>query len=888
MLVATRLSPSQRGYCRVVLLGLGCLLQNLAAPAQTSPLAQLVQLSRGSGTVESVLDELKAQTNLRFSYSANQIALRQPVRVSTAPQTVRAVLDGLAQAAGFAYLLRGNQLILRKAASHLPAHTISGYVREQGSRELLIGAYVYVAGRPTGGITNNYGFYSLTLSAADSVDLVVSHLVYQPITQRLSLRKDAEFNVEMTPRITILPEATVNARSSEKPSQTPRMSTVDVPIQQMLQVPALLGEKDVMKVFQLLPGVQKGREGASNLYVRGGGPDQNLVILDDAVVYNTSHGFGFLSLFNGDALKSVALTKGGFPARFGGRLSSVVEMSMKEGNREKLRGQGGIGLVSSRLTLEGPLRWGKSSFLVSGRRSYADLFIRPLAKVGYTLYDLNAKVNYEFGRKNKLYLSGYFGRDRLLNRQNGRQNQNRFQWGNVTGTMRWNHQFNEKLFANASLVFSHYQFELSSARQLPNQPPYQFQYTSRIRDWGIKYDLDYFPAPRHAVKAGFLGTYHRFRPQASVTKSTGPDPHERNVATLEGIESGAYLQDTYQPWDQLSLNAGIRLSHFRTRRRQYWNAEPRLSVAYHPRDELAIKASYARMNQYVHLISNTGVGLPTDQWVLATDQLAPQQAWQTAVGIAKDWTERGLAFTAETYYKQSANVLNYRDGATFLFLDQPEQPEGVGSVNWEDNVTAGRGWSYGAELLLQKQTGRLSGWVGYTLSWSRQQFDALNGGKPFYASSDRRHDFSVTASYPLKKRITLAGSWVFGSGSPVTVPLAVYQTIDPQSIIRGDRSDGIAYTSGYAADYGERDAVRTPVYHRLDASVQFHKKKRWGERTWEINVYNLYNRLNPFLYFSDYETRSAGAASTTVLSKGGIGQLALFPVIPSVSYNFKF
>jgi hypothetical protein len=764
-------------------------------------------------------------------------------------------------------------------------HTISGYVREKGSGELLIGVSVYVPGTSTGTASNNYGFYSLTLPAADSLSIAFSYVGYRQELRNVSLQKNVELNIDLQSG-TQLQEVVIQGERQERVSQSVQMSTIDIPIAQIKSVPALMGEKDVLKVLQLMPGVQKGSEGNSGIYVRGGGPDQNLIILDDAVVYNAYHLFGFFSLFNGDALKSVELTKGGFPARYGGRLSSVIDMNMKEGNKEKLHGEGGIGLISSRLTLEGPLKKGKSSFLISGRRTYADLLIRPFMPKGeaggYYFYDLNTKVNYDFGRKNKLYLSGYFGQDRFHYRLNegGSRVKAGFNWGNATTTLRWNHLFNEKLFANTSFVFSNYRFKIFSHEKGSNSS-YDLDYRSSIRDFSLKYDWDYLPNPSHSIKFGVLATAHRFRPSALVVKDADINQHKKAVKNIDVVESGIYVEDTYRPFDKLKINAGFRLSNFATRDRQYWRPEPRLSAAFNIKEDLALKASYAWMNQYIHLISNTGIGLPTDLWVPSTPRVAPQQSQQVAAGIAKDFTEQGIGITLEGYYKKSNNILGYKEGASFLLIDDLESAQ---EVNWEDNVTAGQGWSYGMELLVQKKFGRFSGWLGYTLSWTQLQFDSLNFGKKYYARYDRRHDISLVGIYKISPRITLSGTWVYGTGNAITLPTGEYQASGHNAQVRSNNQGYPGYyqwAGSYYNDYGPKNSFRMAAYHRMDIGIQFHKQKKWGERTWELSVYNAYNRKNPFFYYISSEEKNGK-------SKSVLNQITLFPIIPSFTYSFKF
>src|SRR4030043_419494 len=500
-------------------------------------------------------------------------------------------------------------------------HTVSGYVKEAGSGETLIGVNIYLPDHQTGTVTNNYGFYSLTLLPADSLRLVFSYVGFTPETMILDLRNNIELNIDLKPGVS-LNEVTVTADRTERQSESVKMSTFNLQPAQVKSVPSLLGEKDVLKVIQLMPGVQKGTEGTSGIYVRGGGPDQNLIILDDAIVYNASHLFGFFSLFNGDALKSIDFTKGGFPARYGGRLSSVLEMNMKEGNKEEWHGEGGIGLISSRLTIEGPLKREKSSILISGRRTYADLIMRPILKIikedniGYYFYDFNAKVNYDFGRKNKLYLSGYFGKDKFYIKNNLYQvlENAGFLWGNATGTLRWNHLFNSKLFSNTSLVFSNYKFGIYDKYVfIPDGKDYYAEYNSGIRDFSLKYDIDFIPDPKHWIKAGVISIYHRFNPNAFVETDKVHSINVSGERYINGIESGLYAEDTWQPVQNLKINGGLRFSHFMATRKQYHYLEPRLSVAWRIKNEFALKASYAEMNQYIHLISNTGISVPTDR-----------------------------------------------------------------------------------------------------------------------------------------------------------------------------------------------------------------------------------------------------------------------------------
>ena len=755
-------------------------------------------------------------------------------------------------------------------------YTISGYVKEQGSSELLPGVTVYIPSLKTGVSTNSYGFYSLTLPGG-KYEASYSFIGYKTKTIEIDLSADIEKNVFIVSTAVALDEVVIVSSHVEKVSETSQMSAISLPIESIADIPAFLGEKDVLKVIQLMPGVQSGSEGSSGLYVRGGGPDQNLIILDDATVYNANHLFGFFSVFNGDAIKSVDLYKGGFPSRFGGRLSSVIKMDMKDGNKEEIHGKVGVGILSSSLTLEGPIKKGKTSFLVSGRRTYFDLLTLPFqtkeTKGGYFFYDLNTKVNHEFNNRNKLYVSGYFGRDKFFVNEAGSdfESKNTLGWGNYTATIRWNHQFDKKWFSNTSAIFSKYDFTTNSETKSGDGEKFNLLYVSSIRDYGLKYDVDYFPNPNHAIKMGIATTTHKFLPNALVIKGTFEEENINTSSSFNSLESAVYIEDDMKLFGSVNINAGIRVSHFIHEKVNYVKPEPRISVGYQLIPDLSIKASYASMNQYIHLLSNSGIGLPTDLWVSSTDRVKPQSSEQIAVGLAKDFTEENLTLTLEGYYKKSKNVISYKEGASFLTLDDGESTE---EMSWEDNITAGNASSYGLELFLQKKTGKFTGWLGYTLSKTELQFDELNFGEKFLAKFDRTHDVSLVGIYKKSDRITLSATWVYGTGNNYTLPIGSYRTIN-NGAYEGNNKE--------VNDYGNRNSFRAEPFHRFDFGIQFHKKKKRGLRTWEFAIYNLYNRQNPFYYFTSSEYDTSTRQETTTLNR-----ISIFPIIPSFKYSFEF
>ena len=785
-------------------------------------------------------------------------------------------------------LLAGTFLL--SFSSQAQKYTISGYIKDAASGESLIGANVFEKSSLSGTSSNTYGFYSLTLPAsADSLTLIYSYVGYGARAVQLILGQDTTINVGLQDNA-LLEEIVITAEEAERIQEVTQMSAVSVPIEQIKSMPAFLGEVDVLKTLQLLPGVQSGNEGTSGIYVRGGGPDQNLILLDGVPVYNASHLFGFFSVFNADAINNVQLIKGGFPARYGGRLSSVLDISMKEGNMKEFHGEGSLGLIAGKLTLEGPIIKDKTSFIVSGRRTWIDLLARPLIRsatggdetVGYYFYDLNAKVNHRFSNQDRLYLSAYLGSDRFYSRyryenDNGGmtlkdEDEAGLNWGNITSALRWNHTFTPKLFSNLTLTYSRYRlnlfedyrYEFFNGSQVEvNQG--LIRYISGIEDFAAKLDMDYLPSPRHYVRFGANAIRHRFEPGALNLKfDDGFD--NTQLDTLLGsrntyaTEFSLYAEDDIEISRSLKLNVGAHFSGFYVNEELYASVQPRLAARYLVSPQLSLKGSYSRMTQFIHLLTNAGVGLPTDLWVSSTDRIRPQDAQQVALGTAREWGN-GYEVSLEGYYKTMKNLIAYEEGASFIDVNS----------DWQDKVVVGDGRAYGAELLVQKKEGRTTGWLGYTLSWSDRQFDELNFGKRFPYKYDRRHDIGVAVAHQWKERVDVSFSWVFGSGNAITLPTARYAGTQ-------QRFSNFGYGDLY--HYGERNGFRMRAFHRLDASITFKKKTRWGERSWVFGVYNAYSRRNPFYLYLD-EGFSSG-------QRNRFRQVSLFPIIPSISYRFNF
>ena len=767
-------------------------------------------------------------------------------------------------------------------ALHAQKFTISGYIEDASSGEKLIAANVFDTKSAAGAVTNTYGFYSLTLPA-DSVHLIFSYIGYPSQEKRIFLDKDRTINIRLNSSLE-LETVEVLAEKYEKIEEKTQMSQVEIPVEQIKKVPALLGEVDVLKTLQLLPGVQSGGEGQSGLYVRGGSPDQNLVLLDGVPVYNVSHVLGIFSVFNADAIKNVTLTKGGFPARYGGRLSSVLEINMKEGNLQEFHGEGSVGLISSKLTLQGPIAKDKTSFLVSGRRTYVDFIAKPIVKaaakqndtdVGLRLYfyDLNAKVQHKFNDKHRLYLSAYSGADVFGTtiKQDSDTFEGGIDWGNLISAARWNFQISNKLFSNTTLTYSRYKIDITAGQEFKDEEiteAFSAKYFSGIDDFGGKVDFDYIPNPNHYIRFGGSAIHHTYHPGALSFKA---NLDEFELDTLIGSQDARSMEyDLYVEDDMrigaLKANVGLHASGFAVNGEFYPSIQPRLGLNYLLSNDLALKASFSTMTQFINLLTSEALSLPTDLWVPSTERVKPQQSWQIAAGVAKTFW-KDYEFSVEGYYKQMKNVISFKEGASFLFGLEND---------WQEKITQGDGEAYGLELFLQKKKGKTTGWIGYTLAWNWRQFPEINGGKRFPFRYDRRHDLSVVVSHELNDRISFSGAWVYGTGNAITLPLFRYATENPAYGFFGSEVE-----SG-----GDKNAFRMSNYHRLDLSVEFKKKKRLYERAWVISVYNAYYHHNPYFVISDVER--------TVDANGNIErqrvfkEISVLPIIPSVAYNFKF
>lgn len=748
--------------------------------------------------------------------------------------------------------------------------TISGTIKSAAKGESLIGASVRIGN--TGTASNEYGFYSITLNKG-TYTVEFSAIGLQPETHEVVLDKNIILNIAMKDEVRDLDSVTVTAQSRGRSISSPQMGVERLSTREIKNVPVIFGEKDILKTIQLLPGIKSAGEGNSSFYVRGGAGDQNLILLDEAPVYNASHLLGFFSTFNSDAIKDMTVYKGGMPAQYGGRLSSVVDIKMNDGNNQDFNLSGGIGLISSKLSVEGPLQKDNSSFLISARRTYVDVFLKlakdtAVRKNTLYFYDLNAKLNYKLGEKDRLYLSGYFGKDVMgIGKTFG------IDWGNGTATLRLNHIFSNKLFSNTSLIFSNYKYNIS-IRSAGDD----FDIFSQIRDWNLKQEFQLYANSRNSIRFGFNSIYHIIKPgevRAAITASV----NSSSLQTRYSWENAAFATNTWKASDKVNVTYGLRLSSFSILGqgdyfdfdeegnitntthytygefvKTYFNAEPRVAASYVLNKRTSIKASYVRNTQYLHLVSNSTSSNPTDKWIPCTNVIKPEISNQVSLGFYKDLFNNQVELSIETYYKDMQNQIDYRDGADIF----------ANSDAIESQLLFGKGRAYGLEWLFRKKAGKFTGWLSYTLSKTERRIEGINNNEWYNARQDRTHDIAIVGSYQLNRKWTLSATWVFYTGDAVTFPAGKYEI--------GSRV--IFY-------YTERNGYRMPNYHRMDigATWQLRKRRRWTSEL-TFNVYNVYGRENA--YAINFRASDENPDKTEAV------RYALFKYIPSVSYNFKF
>lgn len=788
------------------------------------------------------------------------------------PPAVRSIICGMLRLKKLVFLPLYFLFILSLGAQE--KYTVSGYVSDAESGETLIGASVFPAQQPElGTATNTYGFFSLTLPEGDWT-LVFSYLGYQEKRISIELDGDNEWRIQMEPGLTI-EEVVVSSEQEESQVSSTAMGQMELDMSQVGKLPTLMGEVDVLRTLQLLPGVISSGEGNTGFFVRGGGPDQNLVLLDEAVVYNSGHLLGFFSVFNSDAIKNTTLIKGGMPAMYGGRLSSVVDVQMKEGNNRYFGVKGGLGLLAARLTAEGPIIKDRSSFLVSARRTYAFDLAQPFLKgtsvegTNYFFYDLNAKVNHRFSSRDRLYLSAYFGRDVLDYVSEARGFSARIPYGNATATLRWNHLFSDQLFLNVSAVYNNYNFAVDG-----RQSDFTARLRSGVRDLNLKADFDYYAGPQHQWKFGAHYTWHKLTPD--VVEATSGDVVFSNELTPKyAHEAALYVQDEISPGRRWKFNLGLRGSWFAQVGpysspdevetfeageliQDYWGLEPRFSGRFQLTRNSSLKAGFTMAWQYLHLVSNSTSTLPFDVWVPSSRLVEPQLGFQYALGYFRNFAENTWETSVEVYYRDLNNQIDYREN----YVNDP-------STEVERNFVFGEGRAYGIELFLKKRTGRLNGWLGYTLSRTERSFPDIEDGRVFPAVYDRPHDLSLVLNYQLSPKWELGFIFVYGSGRAFTPIKSLYLIENNLNV-----------------DYGRRNSARLDHYHRADVSATWtpnpDSEKNFTS-SWNFSIYNLYSRQNPLFFYTAFDTNlQAGTATATAY------KVSLFPIIPSITWNFQW
>jgi hypothetical protein len=847
--------------CLILILSSAYAQQRISMDVSAVPLSQIIQ-------------QLSASNNLQFAYSTDQIDITKKVTISLKDVTLEDALQKLFANSGIAYLINGNSITLYRDQNYRV--TVSGSVREKGTGELLIGVIVGANPTKSGAVSNGYGFYSLSMPPGD-YSLTFYYVGFQPFSQKVSLNQNQELNIELSPA-TDLQEVIVNA--DEVTGCLPNVFNIQ--LLEIKSIPMILGERDVVKYAMLSPGIQKGNEGNSYLYVRGGGPDQNLILIDDAVIYNAYHFLGLSSLFSGSELRNAELIKGGFSSKYGGRLSSVLDMSMKDGNRERIGIDATIGVISSRLMVEGPIVKNKSSFLISARKSYIDKISRWAARdestvLNYGFYDVHAKLSTDLGKKDRLMLSAYIGKD--LMQSNPEENisvkDDGIQWGNRTASLRWTHQFSGKLFATTSLSNSYYNSRTAFA-ETDGQSNISFTSAiqSSIDDYTLKTDIDFFQGDRNHFRWGGGYTRHFFAPTTSL-KSYVPDSillKDQSFAANEAFGYGEWILKLTQ---KFTVTSGMRFSFYENNK-GYFRAEPRLNLSYSPGENWILSSTYSLMNQYMHLLSTfSGFGFPNDIWVSSDENLAPQRSHLITLGICKNNIANSqLSFSAEGYYKRMNNVVGLKENAS-LFQILPSTYFGNTIDKWSEITTQGTGTSYGMEYMIRKDGQHFKGWISYTLSKTTLEFEKLNQGNPFPATYDRRHDLGVYLSYRTAKHWTFAANFVYGTGNAISLPVGEYYTYSTTL--------ATSLAPSYPLfDYEHKNNYRMKPYHRLDISIQYaHLIAHKIKSSFELSVYNVYNRANPFFYQINQESNQFGNGKRT------LQQISLFPIMPSISWSIK-
>lgn len=848
-----------------------------------------INITVKEASLEEFSRKVELASGLSFVYG-EEVKLNSTITLEMKDKTVDEILKKAFLNEPVEYRISGKHIILQKSKKKTAGrkYTVSGYVTDRMSAETLIGANVYESRQRQGTSTNPYGYYTLTLPEGET-GISFSYLGYSTQTVSLTLRKDTLLNIRLNSD-NVLEEVIVVSDRAEAGLHSTHTGAIDIPMAQVKNTPTILGEADVMKVIQLTPGVQAGVEGSAGLHIRGGGPDQNLILLDGVPIYNVDHLLGFFSVFTPEAVKKVTLFKGSFPARFGGRLSSVVDIRTNDGDMKSYHGSFSIGLLSTKVNIEGPIIQDRTAFSLAARRSYLDLVTKPFMdddfRGGYYFYDINAKINHKFSDKNRLFLSIYQGNDYydFDSKDNWGEDEStkddiNARWGNTVVAARWNSILSNKLFANTTVAYNRYKLNMNSKsymRYKEMENAFHTNYNSGIRDWSAQVDFDYDPVPVHHIKFGASYLYHNFRPEVMSSRVSLKSEEELQDTIYKGIsnerinahELAVYAEDNFDVSRRLRVNAGFHLSAFHVQGKTYYSLQPRLSARYMLSESLILKGAYSKMSQYINLLTSAPISMPTDLWVPVTRNIRPMRAHQYSLGIYHTGI-RGWEFSAEGYYKDMTNILEYKESTRYI----------GSSESWEKKVEMGKGHSFGIEFMARRTIGKTTGWAAYTLAKSDRKFakGGINNGERFPFKYDRRHNLNVVVNHKFSEKTDIGISWYYATGGTTTIAR------EQVSIIRPDGDYGHTSESDYIES---RNNYRLPASHRLNIGVNFHKKTKNGVRTWNFSLYNAYNAMNPtFIHRSE---KIVSADNGEVEYEPVLKKFTLLPFLPSVSYTYRF
>ncbi len=914
-----RVYPAKQ-FARVTLVVMMMIFVLSGLQAQTNGVDETrkVTLNMQKASVREILDEIQKQAGVTFSYESSLLSGLPKTTFRADDEALENCLTRLFANLPVVYKMTGRIVVLKRKPKQV---TVSGFVRDKRSAESLIGASVYESGSRVGTASNNFGFFSLTLPGGD-ITIRASYIGYTGRLYNLTdLERDTVLTIELEPSAS-LQEVVVTGQSTSKQSVlSTQMGALEINQQTIRSTPVMFGEADIIKTLQLTPGVSSGTEGTAGMYVRGGNVDENLFLIDGNPVYQINHIGGIFSAFNPEAISGMDFFKSGFPSRYGGRLSSVVDVHMKEGNMKEYHGSTTLGLISGNLNFEGPIVKDRTSFNISLRRTWLDVLSAPALAIAnkitkkdgirtrarYAFHDLNLKVNHIFNDRSRMYFSLYNGNDVLKGgstdypsdfysdvKSYNYDTDVSLRWGNIMATTGWTYVFNNRLFGKFSGVFTRYHSKLRSTELDIEGKEGESGYSERfsenstntgIMDLGVRTSFDYLPVHSHHIRFGGDYLVHRFRPE--YNRSSSFDKSQDFISNINkeyandllwGHEAGVFAEDDWTLLPSVRINAGVRFSLFNVQGKTYTGVEPRVSLRWLLADNLSFKASYSRMNQYVHLISNSFISLPTDAWMPVTRKLKPLLSDQVSAGFYYD-LNKTYSFSVEGYYKTMENLLEYRDGHTFT----------PSYLNWEDKLTAGDGRAYGAEFMVRKETGRTTGWIGYGLSWADRKFDELNLGERYPARFDNRHKLNIVVMHKISPKVEISAAWSYASGNHVTLSLENYMENGSLIYVHGNGYD-LPYTGSWGIDYYEgRNNYQLPAYHRLDLGIKIYRPKKKGRMgIWTVSIYNVYSRMNPFMiHKTDKEVRdpssSYGYKVVPVFKTVGI-----MPIIPSVSYTYKF